>query len=355
MEFGEYVGIRLKEYKITKEDRIRYQLHKRGYTIGELLLSKDREGNDWTDKDKKEYIEEVIEDYDDGRTEYIVELERYKSYISRMNKKGYKDLCKRLGISENISLEEMEEIRLWKERLEKEKISFQKRLPREKGDEEKEKDNTKPSKEIREKREKATEGLSDIVENWFEDELEVVQREERFEPFYKKQFMENASMLSDDVLVLFEQFDKLFTKEGRKDIVFLREYEKMNQTGRNIINEIILQHLDKNDYVFSDDLIEQYERLKSLEPIRQLDKREERLERIWNTWAYSYVEEDIDLCADIANYVLQVESGVWETVINYHRLQVLGEALVYDGMRYLDVLDTALGIVMSVSSLKADV
>lgn len=351
MTIKEYIRIYQSESDITMEDRIRYQLHKKGYSISELLLSKDRDGNEWSDKEREAYKKDLINGYS-------VELERFKSYISRMNKKGYKDLCKRLAISEEIGIDEIEEIKKWKILLEKEGISFKKRMPRKKIEEktaEKEivKDNTKPSQEIRKRRERIIEEIPKSIDKLLkEEELDFLRQEENLERILKKEFMSKAKKWSDDVIVVFDKYYKLFTEAGMGDMVFLCEYKNLNSFGKNIVKEIILQHLEEEDYIFSDDMIVQYELIKNAKDIDSIENRKERLFRIWDRWASLYEEVYISRCLEIAEHILRVEEEEWETLINYHRLQVRGEDLIYEGMKYLEILDVALGIVMDVPSLK---
>ncbi len=290
-------------------------------------------------------VKERAEDekkYYKASEEYGRLLERFNRYMNSMKLMGYRDLCKRLRIDENISIHEQDEILFWIYFLKDEGIDV-----RQTGA-------ARPSNERVQLMRKAAENLDVIIDERYQSiEERRIKNEEIEREVCKEQFLEYAESVSDNVLFVWHQYKDFFDTDFFNDIVFLGLFHDMNAIGKQLVLEIIYSHLDEEDFSFTDSQIDLYESMKQISlPLYGID-RKKVAEQVWDEWAYFCRPDAIEWCVKLTEKVLTSELSDWAGLIAYHQLEMTASDLLLHGIAYMTFLNCTLFLIMSSPSMRS--
>lgn len=348
------IEMRKKIYNISDADRIKYQLHKQIMTLSELLRKRDDAGNDRTDNQIISYNSEKNKDARD------LELARYESYMSKkMPSKAYTNLCKRLHINEEPDLFELEQIKIWYEKLNEKGIEFKKRPKDFKVHPNKQikntPDYTKPSKRLTAKRMDALNGVEETAKDIFlsEDE-QLLHWELELDNYQKQEFIEYTKKLPRKIILVWYKYKHFFNVNHTDELLFLKEYVLLNDFGKKVIHEFLLWHFTEEELSFSDERIKLYENMKRITLSIQIDNLDAIENEIWDTWASYCDKEDIKLRKEIAEILLNCTEQDFHCLMDYYRLQLFSvkEDAHIEKMKYFDFINSALCVLFKVPCLK---
>jgi len=352
----EVLELRLENYNISKEERVRYQLHKQKITLSQLLEKRDENGKDRTEEELALYHKGLKGLYGEA------EKDKYTRYMTKMPHKGYLEICKRLRIEPVMDLQEMEEIRIWKERIDANNISFKKRkeglktVEGKKCNGGKPKENTKPTKSGVQKRRELTEGLEDIArhnvglqDEWLEEE------EKQFDEYLKNEFVQYAKSVPANVLYVWHQYPQFFHIDYALEVFFLELYTQLNAAGKELYQEMITMYMTEQDFQYMDERTKLYTDMVHLSAKNEY-MSEKDIEvtagEIFELWGNRYLIEEFPRLVNVVDTILNCVEEDWEVLKNYHRVQVLGKELDIRGHPFVEYMDVALYMIADAPSMK---
>lgn len=357
------LDFRLENYTVSEAERIRYQLHKQKMTLSQLLERRDENGNDRTEEELALYHKELQGCYGGA------EKEKYIRYMSKMPHKAYLELCKRLRIEPDIDLRELEEIRIWKERLEANNLRFKKRKEDENTMEDngqfsesvenskvKTKQYTRSSKQDIEKRQELTEGVEDIARHnvGLQDEW-IEEQQELFDECIKNEFVQYAKSVLPKVLYVWHQYPQFFHVDYTSDVFFLELYTQLNDVGKTLYRDMITMYMTEQDFEYEDERTKLYTSMVQLSTQKDCvieTDIEAVAGEIFEMWGNRYFIEEFSRLEAVAHIVMSCTEDDWEVLKNYHRVQVLGSKLEIRGQSLVEYMDVALYMVADAPSMK---
>lgn len=316
--------------EVKRSDRIKYQLYKQKMNIYSLYRKRDADGEDY----KNEKMMDDLTVYE------LASVRNNASYISKQNdmpEDAYRELCKRLRIEVEIEEPERYAIRQWLEFVEKYK---KKKLK---------------NKEIEEKQEFVAEAEKSVPKYIMEHyDKEYIYGQELIEETKKKKwFLNYAKELPHEVLKIWYEYAELYNCELFSELQFISLYSQVNELGRKIFHETILQCFEEQDYLYEDERTELYRSLGN-ENLSNVDLKMDlkMLEEIYELWATSYIYDAdyIVLIKELTDKMVEFTKDDWQCIIDYHRIRMTGTEIEIDDKPFLDYLEKTFYIIAGIPS-----
>ena len=310
--------------QVKRKDRIKYQLFKQKMNIYDLYRKRNAEGECY----KKE--KERFSDFEKS------EITRNAIYMSKepdMPKEAYQELCKRLRIEVEIDGREKYEIEQWLKLVEKYK----------KG--------KLTDKENKEKQELVTEVEKQVPEYY--DEGYIWEKEIREDEIQKKWFLSHASEFSQEVLRIWYKYAEFYECEFIAELEFINLYSQINEMGKKIFHETILQCFNEKDYKYEDERTKLYRKLEEADLLNiDVDIDSIKVKEIYELWAtsYSFDTEYFVLMENITDKIIEFTHDDWQCVIDYHRIRMTGTENIIEEQTFLDYLEKTFYIIAGIPS-----
>ena len=343
----------IEKQTVTLEERIQYQLHRQGLTISQLLKLRRENGEDRTEEEIREYerIQAACDDDNWYKAEEIQQEKlRYSRYMTKMPKKAYLELCKRLRVEPEITYAEKATIRLWLDLMKENGIEQKQRLSNFNSSELKtknKKDFTKPTKKIIKERQKLAYTAEKDIE--YED-MRIEEFTSKREEIYNNSFVKYAESLSNNVLNVWHKYFELFERDYLSELDFIYIYSRLNESGKKVFHEVILQYFDEDDYTFEDNRTEFY-RMLGNERLSEENVKigYEEINEIYDLWLVNY-GCGLEYMETITKAILEFTQDDWKCIIDYHKINVIREEVQIDDKPFLDYLEQTFYIIAGIPS-----
>jgi len=250
------------------------------------------------------------------------------------------ELCTRLRIDKEIT--EIQELKALKKFLKKKNLDF--------GIKYRKKQQTKPTKDIIEKRQKLASKISEKVQEFKKLEEETLCKKElQLNEWEKETFLNYVLSIPREVLYLWNKYPNFFDTDYIVDIYFFKQYMNIGENGKTILREMIHVHFDENETNFINEQINLYLSMKYLHIPSSFDMQTSA-EEIYEKWNYSYSIEQLEWRKEIALLLLNSQPKDLETLADFHRFHIL-YADAEDGA-YVLFMERAMAVILQLPFCK---
>ena len=281
---------------------------------------------------KNTTINELTQDLlpEDFRTNTRLRLQESLKPSGTISNYIYGDFCNRLQIKEEITLNELLLIHNWKTEIIQKELYSQ----------------TKDTNEKREEKQK-------IVNNTPSELIQISKLSSYFVEIYPKiEFIENLVKFSKRTLLFWNNYAAFFDDTFKNDLVFLEVYANLNELGKKVIHEIMLQLLEEDELEYQDNQIQLYKKMQNQILLTTNEKTKKALaESISQKWKYYYDYEDLKNLEYLTNIALQNTKEDWECLITYHRINILGKDLKIEDLTYLQYANNIIDLISNIPAL----